>query len=145
MTSLTTPGDAHAVVAAELLDDRYHLITLLHRAGDTETWQAHDARLNRAVIVELMPPMAALPELLSQRYSDRVPVYDAGSHTWRGDPGTYVVTTLRLDAKPASYRPRHSLRESFDEQPLSVGDWQVPTRSRRTPRSRRGRLSAADR
>jgi hypothetical protein len=155
MTSLTTPAQAHTVVAAELLDDRYRLTALLHRGDDTETWHAHDARLNRDVTIELIATGVQLQDLLTTRYSDRVPVYDAGSHSWRGGSGTFVVTTDRRDAGP--YRPRHSSREpggpttsvtmasarldqNDEPQPLPVGDWQVPARNRRISRPWRGRL-----
>jgi hypothetical protein len=157
MTSMTTCGELGSAVTENLVDERYRLLSLMHRTGTSETWRAHDARLDREVVIELIPaPDAAgtaqLQDVLDRKAAQRVPVYDAGSHTWCDRPCTFVVTTLPPDPKPTAYRPRHSSRDlagtasvtlpgysdGRDEQPLTIGDWQPPRRTRRVPRSRRG-------
>jgi hypothetical protein len=125
MTSFTTPGDVHQTTAEELIDGRYRLTALLQRAEATDTWQAHDARLGREVVIELIhsagPPATSVDQLqqtLSEKYSHLAQVYDAGNHLGPRRSCTFVVTTL-LEKPP----------------PLPVGDWQVRARSHRASRS----------
>ena len=78
-------------VAEDLLDGRYRLTDLLHRAEATDTWRAHDCRLGREVVIELLyapgEPVSNPDQLqatLNERYSHLAHVYDAGSLPGRG-------------------------------------------------------------
>ncbi len=132
-TIVTSAGKTAPNVVNELLDGRYRLTDLLRRTQATDTWQAHDCRLAREVVIELLyapgEPMLTPDQLqatLSERYAHLAHVYDAGSLPYSDGSCTFVVTTL-LDKTP----------------PLPVGRWHTPSGgSHRRPRAWRFRTAA---